>query len=388
MSTRPRVCFIGGTRYRVPLSPTAVSKFSVLSEVCEAFVVAFGVSKRLQHTRERATFYLLPAWGPPALRYATMTLLGPVLGLWCVVRHGARIVVVQSPFEGVIGLLVKMLARTVGKRIALITESHGDFEASLFLERRLSAGWLYAWAIPRVASAVLRRSDLGRAVSTSTQAQLQRFAPGLPVVQFATWSDSDVFFASHRHHTPSSRPAILFAGVLIPRKGVDVLIEAFRRVSVSCPTAWLTIAGRGANMDYAAGLRARVAELGLAARVTFVGELDQRELARRMAEASVFVLPTYSEGLPRVVLEAMAVGTPVIATRTSGIPDVVTDGVTGLLVEPGNAEELAGRLVWVLQHEREAGAMAEAARRRVAEIFSTQVYRDGYRQMFEAVARC
>lgn len=386
MSSRPRVCFIGGTRYSVPLDSTVARKFAVLADICEAFVVAFSANGTFRRAREPAVFYLMPARDLVVLRYATMVVLGTALGVWCVVRHGARIIVAQSPLEGAVGLLVKVLARLLGTRVLLITENHGDFESSVFLQRRIGTAGLYRWAIPRVASLVLHRSDLGRAVSTSTRAQLQRLAPALPVIQFVTWSDSDVFFAAQRDSAPSSTLEILFVGALIPRKGVDVLIEAFRSVLVRCPAARLAIVGRAANGHYAAGLRASVMALGLESRVLFVGELSQEGVARRMAAATLFVLPTYSEGLPRVILEAMAVGTPVVATRTSGIPDVVEEGVTGLLVEPGDAEALGDRLVWALEHRREMEAMAVTARRRAAAIFSARVYREGYREMFEAVA--
>jgi glycosyltransferase involved in cell wall biosynthesis len=380
------VCFLGGTRYLLPLSPTAARKFAVLSEICEAFVIAFGMSARFRRARQVATFYLLPGFQTPLLRYVAMGLVGPSLGLWCVLRHGVSIVVAQSPFEGLMGLMVKMMSRLAGRRVALITESHGDFEASIFMERRLRAARAYRWAIPRVAAVVLRHSDLARAVSTSTSSQLQRFAPQLPVVQFVTWSDSSAFVAARRYRTGGVFPVILFAGVLIPRKGVHVLIEAFPLVARRCSGARLTIAGRHANLDYTAALRRRVSELGVTAQVTFAGELEQAELAQRMADAAVFVLPTYSEGLPRVVLEAMAVGTPVVVTRTSGIPEVVIDGVTGLLVEPGNAEDLAEHVSWVLEHRAEAFVMAARARQRVAEVFSAEAYREGYRRLFHAVS--
>jgi glycosyltransferase involved in cell wall biosynthesis len=81
----------------------------------------------------------------------------------------------------------------------------------------------------------------------------------------------------------------------------------------------------------------------------------------------------------------MAVGTPVVATRVGGIADVVQDGETGLLVEPGDPRALAERIAWVLEHEDEANVMVLAAQRRVARVLSVSAYQAGYREMFNAV---
>jgi glycosyltransferase involved in cell wall biosynthesis len=111
--------------------------------------------------------------------------------------------------------------------------------------------------------------------------------------------------------------------------------------------------------------------------------MPQTELAERMRRARVFVLPTYSEGLPRVVFEAMATGTTVIATAVSGIPEVIQDGLTGFLVPPGDEEALAKRLRWVLEHPQEAEAMGYRAREFARSFFSSEAYLAGYRRLFE-----
>ena len=80
-----------------------------------------------------------------------------------------------------------------------------------------------------------------------------------------------------------------------------------------------------------------------------------------MRRACVFVLPSMSEGLGRVVVEAMATGTPVIGSQVGGIPEMVEDGVTGFLVQPGDETMLAERLRWILEHPDEAWEMGRRA---------------------------
>ena len=99
----------------------------------------------------------------------------------------------------------------------------------------------------------------------------------------------------------------------------------------------------------------------------------------------MFVLPPYSEGLGRVVFEAMATGTAVIGSQVGGIPEIVEDGVTGFLVQPGDETRLAERLRWILEHPDEAQEMGHRARAFAESFFSTGRYIKGYRQIFDVV---
>src|SRR5574341_590142 len=103
-----------------------------------------------------------------------------------------------------------------------------------------------------------------------------------------------------------------------------------------------------------------------------------------MQRACVFVLPSISEGLGRVVVEAMATGTPVIGSDVGGIPDMVKDGETGFLVGPGDERTLAEKIRWVLEHGDHTRDMGTRARAFAESFFSTRAYIDGYRQIFAA----
>ena len=102
-----------------------------------------------------------------------------------------------------------------------------------------------------------------------------------------------------------------------------------------------------------------------------------------MAEADVLVLPSVSEGLGRVVFEAMACGTPVIGSRVGGIAEMIEDGENGFLVPPGDVEVLAERLRWVLSNPQETCEMGRRARTFAKRFFSTEAYLDAYRRLFQ-----
>lgn len=155
---------------------------------------------------------------------------------------------------------------------------------------------------------------------------------------------------------------VLFVGRLVPVKGVSVLLDAFAAIAASFPDATLTIVGDGSDRT---ALRQQAAGLGLTDRVTFTGSLDQRRVAARMAGADLLVLPSFAEGLPVVLMEAMASGMPVIASNVAGTPELVENGVTGTLIEPGDPRALAKGMADCLADPAPVLGMARAGRERV-----------------------
>jgi glycosyltransferase involved in cell wall biosynthesis len=131
---------------------------------------------------------------------------------------------------------------------------------------------------------------------------------------------------------------LICVGRLSAEKGQAGLLEAFAAALGDCPGLSMLFVGDGPERTR---LEARAAELGLGDRVEFAGRCGEDETLRRIAGADVLVLSSFMEGLPIVLMEAMAVGTAVIASRVAGIPELVRDGESGLLFTPSNWPELA-----------------------------------------------
>jgi glycosyltransferase involved in cell wall biosynthesis len=380
---RVKVCFIGGARYSDPLDATNEKKFRALKTLGELFVIGFSRNLRLRRFNQHAHFYLLPKLPVPALRYAEVFLIGSPLALWLILRHGVNFVVAQSPYEGFAGALAKKIAGWLGRRIVLVVESHGDFEESLFMQRRIPFPAIYRFLMDHASRFALKHADSLRVISNSTRQQLQRRMPGRCVVQFPTWTDIEVFLEAGRKEKDVGAQEILYTGVLIPRKGVHHLINAFACLAQDFFQARLVIAGREEDKIYAAELKQQVKRLGLDGHVQFVGDMPQTELATWMHRAGVFVLPSISEGLGRVVIEAMATGTPVIGSHVGGIPEMVHDGATGFLVPPKDEAALAEKIRWVFEQPERTREMERDARAFAEKFFSMRAYINGYRQIFE-----
>ena len=155
-------------------------------------------------------------------------------------------------------------------------------------------------------------------------------------------------------------PLLLFTGFLIPRKGVRYLLDALALLPPRLDHWRLALVGDGPEE---ANLRGQAAALGLTDRIEFVGVQPQPEVAAWMRRAQLFVLPSLEEGQGVVLLEALASGTPVVASDVDGIREVVTPEV-GRRVPPADPPALAAALTELLSDPAQRAAMSAAARQR------------------------
>jgi D-inositol-3-phosphate glycosyltransferase len=162
-------------------------------------------------------------------------------------------------------------------------------------------------------------------------------------------------------------PLLLYVGRLQPIKGLETLLDAISRIEG--PSELLIIGGDQDEPEngHAAHLRERVSALGLERRVHFLGAQPQRRLRLFYAAAEATVMPSYYESFGMVALEAMACGTPVVASRVGGLTTTIQDGVTGYLVPEGDPAALARRLASLLRDGQERARLGRAAVRWAAE---------------------
>ena len=167
------------------------------------------------------------------------------------------------------------------------------------------------------------------------------------------------------------------AGRLSPEKGYDVLIEAMRRLSERNISAGLVIFGDGFLRET---LEKQAESFGVQNMVRlpgFTGDLD-----RFLPNFDLFVQSSYTEGLPNVLLESMAAQTAVVATRVGGTPEVVEEGVTGLMVAPKNANELAAAIAKLLENPERLADMGVAGKKRVERLFTFDIQAEQYYELF------
>jgi glycosyltransferase involved in cell wall biosynthesis len=205
-----------------------------------------------------------------------------------------------------------------------------------------------------------------RLVCVSHDSASLSVSEGIAAGRIATiWNGIDV--ARFAYRGPQGGGPAVMVGRLSPEKDVATLVRAAALVRRDYPAFRLDIAGYGPCLP---ALRRLVADLRLEDCVCFLGEVQ--DVPGLLARASVFVLPSLTEGLSLTVLEAMARGLPVVTTRVGGNPEVVVDGVTGLLVPEAAPDQLAAAVLRVLRAPEEGQRMGRAARQRAEELFDVR----------------
>jgi glycosyltransferase involved in cell wall biosynthesis len=345
----PRVLFVSRERFRLPLDGAQKRKWDAVAQVVDHRVLAAAPDSR--STRD-PRFHLVPPARPRALDGALFYVLLP----WRIGRELRGFRPEAALVQGVHELAAFLVARRLaGAATKVILDVQGDWHETT----RLYGSSLRRLLNPvndALAPLAVRRADAVRTVSSQTTGLVR--ALGIePAATFPSYVDADAFLARPPEPLPE-RPRAVFVGVLERYKAFDTLAEAWRLAAARVPAATLHIVGDGTMRDRAQAL---VAELP--AQTEWSARLTAEEVAAAMDDAWVVCLPSRSEGLPRVALEAACRGRAIVGGDRAGIPDVVHDEENGLLVDPDDVAGLAGALVRLLSDRELSQAFGAAARR-------------------------
>ena len=237
-----------------------------------------------------------------------------------------------------------------GKQVGFSFTIHGFHDFADPAETRLDLKAPEAAAVMCVSDFTRGQLFLQAAPATWPKAHVVRCGIDLVAWQFAPRERGD------------GPPTIVAIGRLSAEKGFTVLLDAMARLRDERVEAELVLVGDGPER---ATIEAAIARHGLADRVTLAGELPPEAVRAQLREADIFCLPSFSEGLPVSIMEAMAAGVPVVTTWIAGIPELAENGVTAMTVPPARADALADALRRLIEDPALAARLAVAARARV-----------------------
>jgi len=358
VAERPRVLFVGRGRYRLPLPDWLAKKWDALDEVLDYRVLG-AAEPGSAPSDDR--FRLAPRSRPRALDGALFHLRLPRRIRLQIDDFQPDAIVAADPFVGAAALLGRRRAQV---QPPLIVEVHGDWRT---FTRLYGSGARRALApfADRLSTYVLQHADTTRALSHFTSSLIEDVRGEPATASFPTYSDLSAYEARPIAALPE-RPVALFVGMLEAYKNVDGLAAAWRRVAPVIPDARLVIVGRGTRRHVVDVLLSEFPH-----QVEYHEQLLPAEVAAQLDAATVLVLPSWPEGLGRVVIESFARGRGVVATAAGGVLDLVRDDVEGILVPKADTDALAIELARVLSDRDLASRLGAAAHERYADWRST-----------------
>jgi glycosyltransferase involved in cell wall biosynthesis len=353
-NSRPRALFVGSDDFDLPLSPALAKKWDAISAEFEVRSITPAGTVRSTDPRFR-----LVRQAPSPLGHLVYFASLPLIVAHELRRFRPDVIIATGPYEAFMLLPAWKLA---WRRAKLLIQLHGDWRTAPRLYgspvRRLYAR-LSDWA----AEFALRQASGVRALSEFTESLALEATGRRPLSVFPGYIDLESFTREPPRPLPD-RPSIAWIGVLQRTKDPRLLADAWRRVAARTTAARLVVVGEGPQ-------RAVVDRLvtDFPTRVTSVPSLTPPEVAKLLDDSTALVVSSESEGLPRVIMEAFTRGRPVVATAVGGVPDLVQTGRNGVLVPPGDVEELADALVRTLEDRAFAeqlsrGALEDAERLR------------------------
>jgi glycosyltransferase involved in cell wall biosynthesis len=267
-------------------------------------------------------------------------------------------------------------ARLLGKKV--IVHLHGGYFATFYRSASASTQRFIRYCLGKSARAIVLGTSLGDMFEGILPRERVRVIPnGIP----------DYFGKRQCSTCNGRRRTILYLSTLLKEKGALDVLRALPMIAELVPDVRAVFAGEWYRAEDQESAKRIVRDLKLESRVEFIGPVAPPRKYEVVREADLFVMPTYykNEGHPFVILEAMSAGLPVVSTNVGCIPETVVDGVTGFIVEPGNKEELAGRVVSLLTNDDLRRRMGEASRRRFLEHYTLDRFSSQMRDLFREV---
>jgi glycosyltransferase involved in cell wall biosynthesis len=321
---------------------------------------------------DRENIRLIHAYGDGGFAARQLILLRALaVFAWCLARYRVELVHCHSAMRGSFwrkGLFAS-LARLF--RVPVLLHLHGS-EMKLF----------YRSQRPFVQNIIrnhLERATRVLVLSESWKEFIECVAPAARITVVPNY----VKISEHMNSKDRLSQDIVFMGLVGPRKGTFDLIRAFHDIHDRHPDVRLIIGGNGQIAE----AKALISELKLADRVSLAGWVDEKTKAQLLARSAIYALPSYNEGLPMSVLEAMAAGLAVVTTRVGGLPELVTDRVDGLLLDPGDRMGLARALSELLSDVDLRTRIAKAGVQRIKDHYSDRVVLPMLRSIYDACKR-
>lgn len=252
-------------------------------------------------------------------------------------KIGPDIVHAQAIPMGLYALLIKKLVK-----IPYLVYSHSELHLSKTLKARILKTIVSKLALRNANAVIALTNNMEEDISRVYDGSILVIPNGVDLNRFDNLNRDSI---RKKLGYETNERVVLYLGNLRPEKGVKYLVESMDMIP-QAKRPRLLIVGDGSEKRE---LERTTQRLGLGKYINFAGKVPSQSVPEYMIASDVFVLPSLSEGFPLVILEAMAAGLPIVATRVCGIPEIIENGKNGLLVEPGYPKEIAEKILLLLE---------------------------------------
>ena len=373
------VLFIAPTTYQLPLTENLKKKFITLSEVCNVSVLAFANSKTF-FNETYGNFYLNKKIKNRLINYFRIIQISIFTTHKIIKKENIDIVCFQDPVSSFFSILFLKVRRA---EVKIIVETHGDFIETLSLEKNLVLPRLYKKLFYIMAKYSIGKSNIIRAVSSSTEKQVLDIDSSKSVVRFPAWIDFKDFQNIEPKPLSKDKFNILFIGSVTDRKKPHMIIEAIQRINDK--SYHLSIVGPAPNEKYFKELKDLIDKSDLQNQVSLIGPVDRENVKDYYSTSNLMILPSISEGLARVIFESQVAMCPVLVTDAPGMSDIVIDGQTGYVFESNNLDSLSLKIEYINNNYDEASLVAKNAKGFILSNYSEDNFKFSFKKLFDTV---
>jgi len=374
-----KVLFISPTVYSNPITKDIQKKFQSLSKVCNPTVFAFSEEKfnsvvegveTIFNKKNKNRFF----------NYLKIIFLFFFEIPKIVKDQNIEIVCLQDPITGfftIFSLKIRKLP------VKIVVETHGDFINTIGLEKNLLIPKFYTLIFSYLAKYSIKNADLIRSISDFTEKQALNFGYQGLFVRFPAWINIDNYLNADTKRLSTGTFKIIFVGSVTERKNPKIIIESLETIDEDIS---LEIIGQTPNLKYLKELNKLIASSKHAKSITMTPFIKAEELILKYSSANLFILPSKSEGLGRVIIEAQSTACPVLVSSNTGMTDLIIENETGYIFENNNKNDLTKKIQYIIDNYESALQIGLNSKDFVKENQSVTNFEFGYKKLIDLVS--
>ena len=374
-----KVLFVSPTVYSNPLTKDIQKKFQSLSNVCNPIVYAFSEEK-FTSSVEGVEAIFNKKNKNRFLNYLKIIFLFFFKIPKIVKEQNIDIVCLQDPITGfftIFSLKIRKLS------VKIVVETHGDFINTIGLEKNLLIPKFYTLIFSYLAKYSIKNADLIRSISDFTEKQALNFGYKGLFVRFPAWINIDNYLNADTKRLSTGTFKIIFVGSVTERKNPKIIIESLETIDEDIS---LEIIGQTPNLKYLKELNKLIASSKHAKSITMTPFIKAEELILKYSSANLFILPSKSEGLGRVIIEAQSTACPVLVSSNTGMTDLIIENETGYIFENNNKNDLTKKIQYIIDNYESALQIGLNSKDFVKENQSVTNFEFGYKKLIDLVS--